>query len=57
MFQVEVFWVVIPCSVVVHTEKTKCMVQIEDFWVVTPCIVVVNNEKPSVSFKFRSPGL
>jgi hypothetical protein len=48
MFQVEVFWIVTPCSVVVGYRRFggPCCLhlqvfQVEVFWVVTPCSVVV----------------
>jgi len=48
LFQVEVFWVVTPCSVVVGYQRFRvpCFIhlQVEAFWVVTSCSVVIGYE-------------
>jgi len=64
MFQVEVFWAVTPCSIVVGYQRFGgpcCLhlqgevsgswieIQVEVFWVVTPCCVVVGYQR------FRGP--
>jgi hypothetical protein len=49
MLQVEVFWVVTPCSVVVGCQRFGGLccfhLQVEVFWFVKPCIVVVGYQR------------